>query len=198
MGGSRQSIFSNFLFSMNNLHKFTTLGICAAVLATTSSTFAAQGDPTLKGPHCSPERHTAMIEAFANNDYAAWKELMTDKGRVTTLINADNFPIFAKAHTLALEGNIEEAKALRAELGLGLKDGKGHGFGMKKGMKMGQWHDSLDEETKAQMELIRNLLSEGKIEEAQALKAEIGFPLNKRLGQMGGKQMFRKGIEGKE
>ena len=106
-----------------------TLALAIAVIATTSSAFAYQGDPSVKGPNHSPERHEAMTQAFETGDYQAWKDLMDGKGRVTQVINADNFAHFADAHKLAAEGKLEEAKAVRAELGLGLKDGSGRGQG---------------------------------------------------------------------
>ncbi len=91
---------------------------------------AYQGDPNVKGPNYTVERHDAMTKAFENNDYNAWKELMAGRGRVTQIINEGNFSKFAKAHKLALEGKMEESKKIRAELGLGLRNGSGKGQGM--------------------------------------------------------------------
>lgn len=122
---------------MKTSNKFLsgTLALAIAVIATTSSAFAYQGDPSVKGPDHSPERHEAMVQAFETDDYEVWKGLMDGKGRVTQIINADNFARFADAHELAAEGKLEEAKAVRAELGLGLKDGSGRGQG--KGLNRG-------------------------------------------------------------
>jgi hypothetical protein len=74
-----------------------------------------------------------MEKAFASNDYEAWKNLMQGKGRVTQVINKDNFSTFAKAHMLAESGKLDEAAKIRQELGLGLHNGSG------KGMGMGRW-----------------------------------------------------------
>lgn len=95
-----------------------------------STTLAYRGDPNIKGPNYSAERHEAMTKAFENKDYNAWKNLMQGKGRVTQIINEKNFAQFAKAHTLALSGKIDEANKIRQELGLGLKNGKNQGCGM--------------------------------------------------------------------
>src|SRR4030043_1220880 len=100
------------------------------LLATTSGVLAYRGDPNVQGPNYSPERHEAMTKAFENNDYNAWKELMQGTGRVTQVINEGNFARFAEAHKLALEGKTEEAKSIRTELGLGLRNGSGQGQGM--------------------------------------------------------------------
>ena len=88
---------------------------------------AYQGNPNVKGPNYTTERHDAMAKAFENNDYNAWKELMAGRGRATQVINEGNFSRFAEAHKLALEGKTEEARKIRAELGLGLQNGSGNG-----------------------------------------------------------------------
>jgi len=96
---------------------------------------AYQGDPSVQGPSYTTERHEAMTQAFENDDYNAWKEQMQGKGRVTQVINEDNFALFAEAHKLALEGKTDEANQIRQELGLGLRNGSGHGNGM------GRWSE---------------------------------------------------------
>jgi hypothetical protein len=108
-------------------------GITAVVLAGavigTGAAEAYRGDPNVKGPNYSEERHTAMTQAFEKNDYEAWKNLMQGKGRVTQVVNKDNFAKFAQAHKLALEGKTDEANKIRQELGLGLRNGEGKGQG---------------------------------------------------------------------
>ena len=113
-----------------------TLALAIVSIAVASPAFAYRGDPTVQGPDCSAERHEAMEEAFHSNNYEAWKELMNGKGRVTQVIDSGNFARFAEAHELAEEGKLDEAKAIRAELGLGLRDGseKGQGQGEDQGL----------------------------------------------------------------
>jgi hypothetical protein len=106
-----------------------TLLTLGALVFGTQTAFAYRGDPSVQGPDCSPERHEAMTQAFDNNDYNAWKELMNGKGRVSEVINEENFAKFAEAHKLALSGDKEGAEAIRKELGLGLRDGSGRGRG---------------------------------------------------------------------
>ena len=89
---------------------------------------AYRGDPSVQGPNCSEENHEAMEAAFDTNDYHAWASLKQGKGRVALVINENNFARFAQAHKLAQEGKMDEAKQIRAELGLGLKDGQGQGY----------------------------------------------------------------------
>ena len=91
---------------------------------------AYRGDPTVKGPNYTAERHEAMEAAFANKDYTAWKNLMQNRGRVTQVINKSNFAKFAEAHELAEQGKLVEANQIRQELGLGLQNGAGMGMGM--------------------------------------------------------------------
>lgn len=97
---------------------------------------AYQGDPNVKGPNYSAERHEAMTKAFENNDYSAWKDLMVGKGRVTQVVNEGNFSQFAQAHKLALEGKKDEANKIRTDLGLGLRNGSGQGQGQRMGRGM--------------------------------------------------------------
>jgi hypothetical protein len=105
------------------------LGITAAVAATAivfpKVALAYRGDPNVQGPNYTAERHEAMTKAFTNKDYNAWKTLMNGKGRVTQVINEGNFAKFAEAHKLMLEGKKDEAAKIRAELGLGLRNGSG-------------------------------------------------------------------------
>lgn len=108
-----------------------TFALAIAAVAIASPSLAYRGDPSVEGPDCSPEKHAVMEKAFQDNDYGAWKELMNGKGRVVQAVNADNFARFAEAHKLAEEGNLEEAKAIRAELGLGLKNGSGRDQGQR-------------------------------------------------------------------
>src|SRR5680860_412996 len=107
-----------------------TLGIVSLFAG---SVFAYQGDPTVQGPNYSVDRHEAMEEAFENNDYEAWKNLMTGHGRVMQVVNQDNFAKFAEAHELAEQGNTVEAQNIRQDLGLGLRNGSGSGLGSRDG-----------------------------------------------------------------
>jgi hypothetical protein len=120
--------------------KKTTLGLgaLALVLGVTAisagSALAYRGDPTVKAPNYSAERHTAMLKAFENKDYTAWKNLMQNRGRASEVITEANFAKFVEAHNLALQGKTIEAQKIRQELGLGLKNGSGrHGGGMGMG-----------------------------------------------------------------
>ena len=113
--------------------KYIALGsvglLLGGLLLFTNKVSAYKGDPAVKGPYYTEERHEEMTKAFDSNDYNAWKELMGGRGRVSQVINEENFPRFAEAHRLALEGRTEEATKIRQELGLGLQDGSGKGIG---------------------------------------------------------------------
>lgn len=110
-----------------------TLGATALVLGglfiIPNTVSAYRGDPSVKGPDCTAERHQAMEQAFTDNDYNAWVSLMQGKGRVTQVVNEGNFARFAEAHKLAEEGKMDEAKQIRQELGLGLNNGAKQGNG---------------------------------------------------------------------
>jgi hypothetical protein len=120
------------------------LGVLTLVLGIsgtmTNSASAYRGDPAVQGPSYTAERHALMEKAFETNDYTAWKALMANKGRVTQVINQDNFAKFAQAHSLAVKGDLTGAKEIRQELGLGLKNGSGTGMrnNQNKGMNRGR------------------------------------------------------------
>jgi len=110
----------------------TAIVITGVAIAGTT-TEAYRGDPNVKGPAYTEERHEKMEKAFETGDYEAWVKLMEGRGRVIQVINADNFDRFVEAQKLAKNGQIEESKAIRAELGLGLKNGSGKGQGQGRG-----------------------------------------------------------------
>ncbi len=103
------------------------LGTLALVLGVSgvvaNSVYAYKGNPAVQGPNYSVERHTAMEKAFETNDYTAWKSLMQNQGRITQIVNKDNFAKFAEAHKLTEKGDIAGAQKIRRELGLGLNNG---------------------------------------------------------------------------
>ena len=125
-------------------NKILTLGATALVLGglfiIPSTISAYKGDPGVEGPDCTEERHQEMEQAFENDDYQAWANLMQGKGRVIQVVNEDNFAQFAEAHRLAEEGKMDEARQIRTELGLGLGDGSGKGEmkGSGQGQRMGR------------------------------------------------------------
>jgi hypothetical protein len=118
-------------------NKILTLGATALVLGglfiIPSTISAYKGDPGVEGPDCTEERHQEMEQAFEDNDYQAWSNLMQGKGRVIQVVNEDNFAQFAEAHRLAEEGDMEGSRQIREELGLGLGDGSGKGEGQGSG-----------------------------------------------------------------
>ncbi|MGB4834053.1 MAG: hypothetical protein WBP40_03435 [Candidatus Moraniibacteriota bacterium] len=128
---------------MNNNYNRVLIAVMA-VTATAAIGFglaqaakAYRGDPAVKGPNYSEERHAAMEKAFETKDYKAWKELSQNRGRAASVVTADNFARFAEAHELAEDGKYAEADAIRKELGLRTRDGmraedgsgQGRGYG---------------------------------------------------------------------
>lgn len=99
------------------------------VIVAPQAILAYKGDPSVQGPNYTVARHEAMEKAFETGDYNSWKVLMNGQGRVSQVINAQNFSKFAEAHELADQGKIAEAKAIRTELGLGNGSGRGQGAG---------------------------------------------------------------------
>lgn len=105
------------------------LAIGAAMLPKLASAY--RGDVGTYGPNYTTERHEAMTKAFENKDYNAWKSQANQQGRVTEVVNAGNFAKFAQMHQLRLDGKTAEADQIRAELGLGQRNGSGMGRNQK-------------------------------------------------------------------
>jgi hypothetical protein len=135
---------------MNNSKMVTGAAALVALIAVAGiagASFAYQGNPDIKGPEYSAERHEAMEEAMESSDYETWQDLMTNKGRVTQVVNKDNFDKFVKAHDLTEEGDLEGARAIREELGLNQGFKKGGLYKGERGMgsiKGGEMRDVLE------------------------------------------------------
>lgn len=108
---------------------FALIGALGAVTAGglifSNQASAYRGNFSQTGPNYSAERHAAIMKALNENDYDAWKDLQGNRGRVSEVINKDNFAKFALMHKLRLEGKNDQAEEIRRELGLGLGDGQG-------------------------------------------------------------------------
>lgn len=101
------------------------------------SAYASQGRTGQFGSNYTPERHALMMKAFEGNDYTTWKSQMGNRG-ATRVVTEQNFARFTQMHNLMLEGKINEANAIRSELGLGQGGGRGQGMmGAQRGQNRG-------------------------------------------------------------
>jgi len=95
-----------------------------------SQVSAYRGDYTEVGPNHTEEREDAMVKVMAEKDYEGWKELMTEDGRTPGVLrkvdSQEEFNQFAQAYELGKDGKVEEANAIRSELGLGNGNGGGN------------------------------------------------------------------------
>ncbi|MBU2524508.1 hypothetical protein KKG71_04925 [Patescibacteria group bacterium] len=213
--------------------------VMAMIALATTSAFAQSAGAGLKqGNNYSTERHEDMMEAFETNDYAAWSKLMSGKNaRVLDVITEENFGRFVEAKKLMDEGKIEEAKAIKEELGLkgfGPRQNMGkrgaYMKGMKKGFNMGKnfdpahheammaafeagdyaaWRELMTEDGKNPkiLEMInednfgglvaaKQLLKDGKVQEAKAAFKELGLEgFGKGMGDKGMHKGFAKGMK---
>ncbi len=99
-----------------------------------SASAAGQSQAGFGRGTCDPERHEAMEQAMEDGDYEAWKELHGGRGRITSVITADNFDTFVSMHEAMESGDTERAQELREELGLGSFGHRGGGGNMHRGM----------------------------------------------------------------
>lgn len=123
---------------MNKSIAIGVLGLAALGIAVfASGAFASQGSVIGQfGPNYSPERHTQMTQAFANNDYASWKNFMGNRG-AAKVVTQDNFSKFKEMHDFMLAGKVDEANKIRQELGLGNGQGRGM-MGVQRGQNAGE------------------------------------------------------------
>lgn len=107
-----------------------------------SQVSAYKDDYTEVGPNHTQEREDAMAKVMAEKDYEGWKELMTEDGRTPGVLrkvdSQEEFNQFAEAYELGKDGKVEEANAIRSELGLG----NGNGGGNKGQNKGGNFTDA--------------------------------------------------------
>jgi len=113
----------------------------AAVSLTASAATSTSTTPRL--PRFEDQR--ALMQTVDSGNYDGWKSAMEE--RVTTMrqhadeleknISQDTFDKLVQVHQLMKDGKIDEAKALRSELGeIGFGLG-GHGRGMHRGLMLG-------------------------------------------------------------
>lgn len=118
---------------MMNKKILSLLALAVALVSTIgiSNALAYQGEANTYGPNHTEEREDAMRTIMETNDYEGWVALMTENGRTPGVLNKvdsqEKFNLFAQAYLLTQEGKIEEANAIRSELGLGNGQGKGSG-----------------------------------------------------------------------
>lgn len=73
----------------------------------------------------APLKGSCNGKNFENKNYSAWKNLIRGKGRITQVINEQNFSKFAQMHQLKMEGKNDEASEIKIEWEFGLKNGAG-------------------------------------------------------------------------
>lgn len=118
------------------MNKISIIALSALILigAGTYAAEAYKGDPSKLGPNCTPAEHDAVSKAITVGDYDSWKSLMSGRGRASEVVTKENFSKFREAYMLRLDGKTVEANKIRAELGLGLKNGSGKSGGQRMGM----------------------------------------------------------------
>ena len=108
-----------------------------ATFVSVDTVSAYQGDPLVRGPNYSAERHEAMEKAFDTNNFSAWRDLMVGRGRVADVVNQTNFSKFSQAHKLVEAGDMTGAEKIRQSLGLDTPHGISR---MNTGSHRGQGH----------------------------------------------------------
>ncbi len=112
--------------------------MAVAILSLSVMVTAYRGNFEEKSPYYDEGRCDEMLDAFDENDYEAWRELMALNNRnskVLEVVDEENFHLFVEAHRAGKNGEYEVANELRTELGLnnGIGPKNGEGFGKMNG-----------------------------------------------------------------
>ncbi|MBU1202779.1 hypothetical protein KKH39_01920 [Patescibacteria group bacterium] len=131
------------------------LGLVVTTLVVSNIASAHWGNPSVEGQltpnterfQAMQTERDAMVSAIENRDYQAWKEIVDSRPHITDYINESNFDKFAQMHELMMAGKLEEAQAVRDELGLpdAMFGGQGIGKGSHMGHMSGRWHNQAGE-----------------------------------------------------
>lgn len=143
------------------------------------------------------QRNAEYIGMIENDDFDAWKEMMQNKGIDESLITEENFAKMKEVHQLVQDGNYEEAKAIKeelGELGFGRKGRMGKNFDPEKREAVmtaldnndyQAWKEAVGEEHASEVtedefpRLIEahGLMQEGKekFEQARNIREDIGL-----------------------
>jgi len=96
------------------------------LIAVGIGTHAYQWNHGIQNPDCTAtERHAAITQMFADKDYEQFKILYADKGVTRRITSKDQFLKFAELHEAGLAGDTDKVNELKAELGLGKRNGSG-------------------------------------------------------------------------
>ncbi len=132
----------------NNKTIFAMLALLLVGIVAAGIVAAYRGDSDTQGPYYNEELHDQIEQAIEDRDYDLWISLREEnnlpmRGRIFSVINEDNFDLFAQMHEAMEDGDLETADSIRAQLGLGqgmMRRGQGqgmHGQGMN-GQNNGQ------------------------------------------------------------
>jgi len=172
------------------------VAIAAAAIGATTFVYAGENGFGFGGP-MGPggENHDEMIAAMESGDYDTWKDLVTS--RAEEFASEDNFNNMKQVHDLMAEGKVEEADALREELGM-----PGHkGHGMPEEMKAVReavanndyeaWKTAMEESVVNRLDELEGKINEGTfnklveahqamesgdMDKAKEIRDELGFP----------------------
>jgi len=105
--------------------------VVLSIAALVGVTYAYRGDGA-QGPNYNSAVHEQLETALEAGDYDAWLKIRQEnnlpmRGKIFQVVNKDNFDMYVQLHKANLEGDKEQADAIRIELGLGTGPGRRSG-----------------------------------------------------------------------
>src|SRR3989344_80538 len=110
------------------------LGLLITTAAVSIATYAAPFNHFYDA-----DKFTAINEALASGDYAAWVAATGGDSRFGENITEENFDQFAEMHRLLQAGDTQGAKAIAEQLGIEPGEG-GPGLMFRHGLKQGEFN----------------------------------------------------------
>ena len=114
------------------------LGLLITTAAVSIATYAAPFNHFYDA-----DKFTAINEALASGDYAAWMAAIGGDRRFGD-ITEENFDQFAEMHRLLQAGDTEGAKAIAEQLGIEPGEG-GPGLMFRHGLKQGEFNSRISQ-----------------------------------------------------
>lgn len=106
------------------MQKYKQAAISIAFLTLIFTAGLYSGRPEQYGPAERPKSFDpqAIMETFENNDYTAWKGIVSQVSQIDELLTEEEFRLFVQTRQAARSGDYDMAIAIATELESGLKN----------------------------------------------------------------------------
>ncbi len=179
--------------------------IAAAIAAAAIGTISVVNAESF-GHGIGGENHEEMRTAIENDDYSSWKDAVNTHAEGFS--SEENFNNMKQIHNLMEEGEIDEARQMREDLGMGMKGGHREEMQVVRGAvenkdyeawktameeklvdRFAKIETELNEDTFNQLVKAHEAMQAGDIDEARQIKEDLGLPIRGGKSMRGGMGM---------